>query len=152
MSVQSARTGPNLAAQAVTAGILGGVLVDLFLIAVRAAPFPGIYQYIASGIVGEAAYASSSYIALGVVIHLAISIAAALAYAYLGRALGLLQKWLLGGTIFGIVMLVVMQIVLALAHLAQPLTPARLAIVVIAHVVFFGLPIAWYVSRAAPAA
>jgi hypothetical protein len=38
----------RLAGRAIVAGIIGGILIDLFLIVVHAAPFPGIYQFIAS--------------------------------------------------------------------------------------------------------
>jgi len=141
----SARARPQgaLAARAAIAGLVGGIIIDLFLFGTKSAPFPGAYQFIASGLFGKAAFESRWYIAAGVALHLSISIVAALAYAYLGRELHLLHRWLAAGTLFGVVMLIVMQTVMAFAGLSHPLSVRGLATGLIAHVVFFGWPIAY---------
>lgn len=140
----------NLFGRAVIAGIIGGILIDLFLILAKQVPFPGVYQFIASGIVGKDAFASDSYIWLGVAIHFLISIVSAVAYAYIGGALNLLSRWLLGGTILGVVVMVVLQVIL----ISRQLTPApdamHAVITLLVHVIFFGLPVAWYIARTAP--
>ena|SRR5450631_819787 len=134
--------------RAVTAGLLGGVIVDLFLILARVAPFPGVYQFIASTLVGPVAFTSGSYIALGVVMHFLISISFALAYAFVAeRSRALLEQPALWGAIFGLAVYAVMQTVLAVAHAAQPFSLKGLAIGLISHIVFFGLPVAFYIAR-----
>ncbi|HUY11896.1 MAG TPA: hypothetical protein VMV73_06510, partial [Candidatus Dormibacteraeota bacterium] len=77
-SLQSPSTG-----KIVTTGIVAGIIVDLFLILSHAAPFPGIYQFIASGLVGTAAFTSSGYIYLGLLLHLAISVIWAYIYVWI---------------------------------------------------------------------
>ena len=129
------------------AGIIGGIIVDLFLILTRSAPFPGIYMFIASGLVGPAAFTSSWYIALGIALHLIISIVWAAIYA--GIFLRLFPKlaWWANAVIFGVVVMLGMQVLLLGKHL-EPAFPtgAGLVTLLIAHVVFFGLPVA-YVLR-----
>jgi hypothetical protein len=135
--------------RAVTAGLLGGVVVDLFLILVRAVPFPGVYQFIASNLVGPVAFTSSSYIALGLVMHFLISIAFALAYSFVAeRARALIEHPTLWGAIFGLAVFAVMQVVLGAAHTAQPPSVKGILIGLVSHIVFFGLPVAWYIARA----
>jgi hypothetical protein len=134
--------------RAVTAGLIGGVVVDLFLILIRVAPFPGIYQFIASTVVGPVAFSSSAYIALGVVMHFVISIIFALAYAFIAqRSPVLLEHPIRWGAIFGVAVMLVMQVVTGVAHASQPPTVQGIVIGLIAHVVFFGLPVAWYIAR-----
>jgi hypothetical protein len=134
--------------RAVTAGLLGGVVVDLFLILARVVPFPGVYQFIASNLVGPVAYTSGSYIALGLVMHFLISIVFALAYSFAAaRSKALLEHPTLWGAIFGLAVFVVMQVVLGAAHTAQPPTVQGIVIGLISHIVFFGLPVAWYIAR-----
>lgn len=130
-----------------TAGIIGGITVDLFLILARVAPFPGMYQWIASTIVGPAAYTSTAYIGLGLAMHFFISIAFALAYGALAaRSRALVDNPTLGGVVFGIAVMLVMQVVTGLAHVAQPPSVVGIVISLIAHIVFFGLPVAWYIA------
>jgi hypothetical protein len=135
--------------RAIIAGFLGGVLVDLFLILIRVAPFPGVYQFIASTLVGPVAFTSSAYIALGLVMHFLISIVFALAYAFIAsRSRALLDQPIAWGAIFGLAVYAVMEVVLSLAHAAQPPSVKGVVIGLIAHVVFFGLPVALYIARA----
>lgn len=134
--------------RALTAGLLGGVIVDLFLIIVRAVPFPGVYQFIASTLVGPVAFTSSAYIALGLVMHFLISIVFASAYAFIAsRSRALLEQPIAWGAVFGLAVFAVMQVVLTLAHAAQPPSVKGIVIGLISHVVFFGLPVALYIAR-----
>lgn len=133
--------------RAVVAGIIGGILIDLFLVLTGSAPFPGIYQFVASGLVGKVAFSSPSYIWLGVVLHFVISIVWALLYAWAAGAAHTLGRWVLGGLVFGIVVMVVMQLVEKISHTSQPMTFAAVVGGLIAHVVFFGWPVGWFLSR-----
>jgi hypothetical protein len=135
--------------RAVAAGFIGGIIIDLFLIIARAVPFPGVYQFIASTLVGPVAFTSGLYIALGLVMHFFISIAFALGFAFVAsRFRAVLDQPLAWGVIFGLAAYAVMEIVLALAHAAQPPSVKGIVISLIAHVVFFGLPVALYIARA----
>src|SRR5450755_2112863 len=134
-------------ARAVTAGLIGGTTVDLFLILARVAPFPGIYQFIASTVVGPVAFTSTAYIALGLALHFFISIVFALAYAWAAaRSRALTENPTAWGAVFGIAVMLVMQVVTGLAHAAQPPSVMGIVVGLIAHVVFFGLPVAWYIA------
>lgn len=141
----------NVLPHGVVAGIVGGITVDAFLLAAGAGKFPTVYQYIASALVGKAAYASGSYVWLGLVMHFLISIAWGVAYAALCQRLGtrVLDRPIVAGSIFGIVVWIVMQAALVPVHLWQPPTSAlALLVSLLAHTLFFGIPIAWYVRSA----
>jgi hypothetical protein len=140
------RSSGSLVGRAVVAGIIGGILIDLFLVVSGAAPFPGVYQFIASSVVGQVAFTASSYIWLGVAMHFGVSIVWALLYAFAANAAHSLRKWVVGGLILGVIALIGMQIISTITHIAQPLTVTSIVGSLISHVVFFGLPIAWYVS------
>jgi hypothetical protein len=134
-------------ARAVTAGLIGGVAVDLFLIVARVAPFPGIYQFIASTVVGPVAFTSTAYIGLGLALHFFISIVAALVYGWAAtRSRALIEHPTAWGALFGLGVMLVMQVVTAVAHAAQPPSVVGIVVGLIAHVVFFGLPVAWYIA------
>ncbi|HVA27068.1 MAG TPA: hypothetical protein VNF68_02745, partial [Candidatus Baltobacteraceae bacterium] len=100
------------------------------------------------GLVGSAAFASTSYVWLGLLLHFLISIIWATIYAYVATAARFTSRWILGGIVLGIVVMIGMQIVTMLAHLAPAGAPSMsmLAMVLIAHVVFFGLPVAGYLA------
>ena len=138
---------PHGLGRIIGAGIVGGIIVDLFLIIVHAAPFPGVYMFIASGLVGPAAFTSSWYIALGVVLHLLISIVWAAIYVFVFQQLFAKLPWWGNAVIFGVVVMLGMQAVLLSKHL-EPAFPTGMGLVtnLIAHVVFFALPVA-YVLR-----
>ncbi|MHB8140036.1 MAG: hypothetical protein ACYDHD_02060 [Vulcanimicrobiaceae bacterium] len=144
-SVSARPTG--VVGPAVAAGILAGILIDAFIISIKMAPFPGVYQFIASGLVGKVAFSSSAYIWLGLLLHFVISVVWALLYVFIARALGVLRSWIWSGIVFGIVVLIGMQIVVVARGLAPLPELAGLGELLIAHVIFFGLPIAFYLRR-----
>ena len=152
MAVQTAKAGgTQLAVRALIAGLIGGFLLDLFLIVFRFAPFPGIYQFIASGLVGKVAYTSGSYIFLGLIMHFTISIVWAEIYAFAASAAHALKKWVVSGLIFGVVVMIVMQLITVGRGMAPAPSAGAIVVYLIAHVVFFGWPIAWYLRNAQPA-
>ncbi len=138
---------PHGVGRIIGAGIVGGIIVDLFLILVHAAPFPGVYMFIASGLVGPVAFSSSGYIALGILLHLIISIVWAAIYVVVFQRLLPKLPWWGNAVIFGLVVMLGMQALLLGKHL-EPAFPTGMALVtnLIAHVVFFALPVA-YVLR-----
>lgn len=137
----------SLVAGGIVAGILGGFLIHAFFFAIGTAHYPMTYEWIASGIVGRAAF--THHLAwLGVIVHFLIAIVAATIYAYVAQMVGLLGKPLLGGTLFGIVMNGVMDLI-AYEKWGTPFptTWHDVAMPLVAHVIFFGIPIAFFLSR-----
>ncbi len=138
----------SLWAGGIVAGIAGGFLIHAFLFAVGIAHYPATYQWIASGLIGKSAFTNADGAVIGVLLHFAISIVAAIVYAYAGQFTGLLGRPLLAGTIFGVVMNALMDLA-AFERTNTPL-PSGLhdvGIGLVAHVVFFGIPIALFLSR-----
>jgi hypothetical protein len=69
------------------AGVLGGILIDAFLVVANHTGIISVWQFVASALVGPAAFSSQSYAALGFAMHFAISIVWASIYAGLDRCL-----------------------------------------------------------------
>ena len=135
---------PHGVGRIIGAGIVGGIIVDLFLILAQVMPFPGMYMFIASGLVGPAAFTSSWYIALGIALHLIISIVWAAIYVFVFQQLFAKLPWWGNAVIFGVVVMLGMQVVLLGKHL-EPAFPTGMGLVtvLIAHIVFFALPVAY---------
>jgi hypothetical protein len=147
MATTSVRTssGSSLWAQAAIAGIIGGILIDLFLaIATHRSPV-AIWQFVASTIVGQGAFASRSYAVLGFIVHFVVAIVWAEIYAYVFNALGQLKNWILGAIVLGIVVAAVMNLILAI-KIGAPWGPS-FAQGVLPHIVFYALPVALYMAR-----
>ncbi len=137
----------SLLGHAAIAGVIGGIVIDVFLaISGHRSPV-AIWQFIASTIVGEAAFASPSYAALGFIVHFIVSIAWAVLYAYLFGALGQLKNWIAGAVVWGIVVDGLMQSIVAMKT-GSPWEPAFVQ-GLIPHIVFYALPVTFYMSRAA---
>jgi hypothetical protein len=107
-------------------------------------------QLIASGLLGEWAFkGGSGSAALGAGLHYLISIVAAGLYCALAlRSRWWRDHWLVGGTLFGVVAYLVMNLVVVpLSNAANPdFAPAIVAKELVAHTVMFGIPIAAIVA------
>jgi len=144
------RHNVNVIASAVAAGITGGVLIDAFLAVVNHMSPIAIWQFVASALVGGVAYTSASYAVLGFVMHFAISIAWALIYASaVGPMPVLVRRPVLSGLLYGIIVMFGMMTLLVLKHVAMAGAPDALTLAknLIAHTVFFGLPVALVISK-----
>jgi hypothetical protein len=136
------------------AGVVGAVTVEAYLFAIGLAHWPGTYQWIASALWGRAAFAASGFAWLGVVLHVAVSLGWALAWAGAGaRWPRLLARPLAWGLGYGVVVFGVMQGVAALAGIWAAPTPGVLLHYVVDHALFFGVPVAvaygWAADRLA---
>jgi hypothetical protein len=139
--------GTSLAGQAVIAGIIGGILVDAFLaITTHRSPVM-IWQFVASTIVGQGAFASPSYAVLGFFVHFIVSIVWAVIYTYVFATAGQLKNWVAGAILWGIVVDAVMQLILAI-RTGSPWGPSFVQ-GLIPHIVFYALPVALYMARLA---
>ncbi len=138
----------------VVAGVAGGILIDLFLFAMQVAAgtppdkLAGNFAFIAAVLLGPSAYANPAAVPLGIGLHFAVSIGWALGYVYLIRSQPqlLVRPWVSGAG-FGLVVYVFMQIVLLTAGQYHRTTPGVLGTQLLAHVVFYGIPVALVVSR-----
>ncbi|HEY8298549.1 MAG TPA: hypothetical protein VIG32_11080 [Candidatus Baltobacteraceae bacterium] len=148
-SVANVRWGRILTAGAL-AGIAGGILFDLFIYATSVAPQHGsmlaVWQFIASTAIGKTAFASTGFAWLGLFIHLVVSIAWAIGYAYLAQTRSAIDAHpAVSGIAFGLVVYVVMQIVLLGDNNFHLPGVRDFALALIRHCIFFGLPVAYIV-------
>jgi hypothetical protein len=148
MSRQITHTANALPAlPAFVAGIIGAIATDAFLsIAQHTSPIH-VWEFIASTAVGAVAFTSASYVPLGLVLHIFTALFWAYLYAYVFQALNLLHNWLLGGIVWGIVVTACMDALLASRGSLEPLTPNSVSFGLVTNVIFYGLPVAWYLSR-----
>jgi hypothetical protein len=155
MQATAERARAHVLAAGIVAGVIGGALIDTFLVIANHATYIQIWQFVASALVGSAAYASPSYAILGFAMHFAISIVWASIYAWaaFGPVPTLVRAPVLSGLLYGIVVMIGMTVVLMVNHVGPAGIPDAGTLVksLIAHTVFFGLPVALYVSRAARA-
>jgi hypothetical protein len=153
MQATAERAHANVWAAGFVAGVLGGALIDTFLAIANHATFIQIWQFVASAIVGGAAFSSPSYAILGFAMHFAISIVWASIYAWaaFGPVPALARAPVVSGLGYGVIVMIGMTILLMANHFGPAGVPDAGTLVksLIAHTVFFGLPLALYVSRAA---
>ena len=139
--------------EAVVAGIAGGIFIDLYLFLTTVLPHHGsmfsVWQFIASVAIGKVAFSSASYAWLGLLFHFIVSIGWAGGYAYLAsRQRFMNQRWAISGLVYGLVVYMFMQLILLGANaLKPPPTPNDFINALIAHCVFFGLPVGFVVAH-----
>jgi predicted membrane-bound dolichyl-phosphate-mannose-protein mannosyltransferase len=145
-------------AAGIVAGIAGGILIDLFFLATAVASgsslgaaIAGLYDFVASAAIGRAAVTHpGSGIPLGIVLHFCVSIGWALGYVYLARSQRqLVRRPVVSGLVFGAIVFLFMSVTLVAAGLSEHPASA-IAIGLIGHVVFYGLPVALVVARMLP--
>jgi hypothetical protein len=146
---------PSVVKSAVLAGITGAVLIDLYLWLTTIVPAHGsiltMWQFVASGAIGPTAYSSTSYAWLGLLVHLLVSIGWAGGYAYLAQSQTFLnQRWLISGFFYGFVVYIFMLLLMLGAHIFKfPSSADEVLNAVVAHCLFFGIPVAFVVSKTA---
>lgn len=138
--------------QALVAGFIAGVLIDAYLLATQVLPSHGsavqMWQWVASAALGQVAFSSPSYALLGLIAHFCVSIGWAGGYAYLAQQQPFVnQRWAISGLVYGIVVYIFMDILLLGVRMFTPPSPVMLLNALIAHCVFFGLPLAYVVAR-----
>jgi hypothetical protein len=139
--------------QAIVAGVVGAITIDLYLYLTTVLPahgsMIGLWQWVASGVVGPVATSTVAYAWLGLLIHVIVSMGWAGGYAYLTRSQPFLnERWLVSGLFYGLMVYVFMQLILLGAHLFTFPDNADVVVnVVVAHTVFFGLPVAFVVAK-----
>jgi hypothetical protein len=155
--LSSTRLAPATVVPGLIAGIVGAVTIDLYLLGVfvlatHVFTLDGFFQFIASGAVGKSAYAEPEDGWLGLGIHVAVSIAWGVGYAYAAsRAPQLHARPTTSGIVFGIVVMIAMQLVEVAANIYVLPNTFALLNQFVAHTLFFGVPIAWIVAARSPA-
>jgi hypothetical protein len=139
----------------VIAGIAGGVLIELFYFATMLRGGNAVggllvsFAFVAATLLGPGAYGNPAAVPIGILLHFCVAIGWALGYVYLVRQQPyLLTRPWISGLGFGIVVYVFMQIVLLTAgQYHRPSSPVELEIGLVAHLVFYGIPVALVTSR-----
>ena len=135
------------------AGLAGAIAMDAFLLT---AHWPGVaapnpvehYTFIASAVAGSAAIGASWAVPLGIVLHLIVAIGWSFGYlAAVEQQPQILRTWFPSGIVFGIVVWIVMVALLIPIGKYQPATSHAFDRDIIAHTLFFGLPLAFVASR-----
>lgn len=137
------------------AGIAGGLLFALFMLGEPIAfgkpagdVVGGMFGGIAATVMGPAAQGNPAATAIGIALHFAVAIFWALGYVYLVRTQPqLVRRPWLSGIAFGLVVYVFMQIILITAGAYHRPGPVALLTNLVAHTLFFGLPVALIVAR-----
>jgi hypothetical protein len=146
---------PRTIAGAVIAGAVAGVTIlagiaafNLILLPVPGFTLGGLFQFDASALVGKAAYTSGAYVALGVILHFLVAIGWAAGYAWAAeRQRQLLTRPLVSGAVFGVIVYFAMQFMLFAANVYHNPSPLEFDVGVIAHAVFYGIPVALISAR-----
>jgi hypothetical protein len=135
----------------IVAGLTAGAIVDCVLLATGMLKWPTSYNFIASALVGKVAFTSSAYVPLGIALHFVISGGWGAIFGLAAqRYRQLVAHPTTSGLVFGLIVLIVMQLLLVVAGMWQaPQSAGQVIMQLVAHTAFFGLPIAWYVNRAA---
>ena len=136
-------------------GAIAGALDILFAIsfaASRGTPPTGLLQAVASGLLGKEAYAGGVPVAaLGLALHFAMSFLWASIFLLASRHIRLLvERPLLSGILFGIVVFLTMRlVVLPLSAFPHPMSfkPLATTLDLLSHMFLFGVPIALATRR-----
>jgi hypothetical protein len=156
--LSSTRLAPATVVPGLLAGIVGAAAIDAYLLltfvaATHTETLDGFFGFIASGAIGKSAYGEPSSIWLGLAIHVAVSLAWGVGYAYAAaRAPQLNARPITSGIVFGVVVMIAMQLVEVAANIYTLPNTFSLLNQFVAHTLFFGIPIAWIVAARARAA
>ncbi|GAC1660170.1 MAG: hypothetical protein NVS4B13_08260 [Candidatus Elarobacter sp.] len=136
------------------AGIAGGILIQTFLFAMQLAggtpadKLAADFVFIAATVLGAGAYANPGAVPLGIGLHFCVATGWALGYAYAVRSQPqLLARPWISGAGFGLTVYIFMQIILLTAGLYHRPPPGVLGTQLVAHIVFYGIPVALIVPR-----
>ncbi len=137
------------------AGLTGAVLIDAYLLialvaVAHRATVADFYQFVASSVVGHGAYGDPSAVWLGLGLHLGVSLAWGIGFAF--AAAGTPQiaaRPVTSGIVFGIVVMLAMQLVEVAANVYTLPNTLLLLNAFVAHTVFFGIPVALVATKRA---
>lgn len=146
---------PRALLDATVAGLIAGCLITACFVVMNVAvlhtpsfSLGAFFAFDASTLVGKVAYTSGAFVILGVVLHFLVSVAWAIGYAVLaGRQPQIVTRPIVSGAMFGLVVYFAMQLVLVAANVYTTPTPRGLGVALLAHLVFYGIPVALIIGR-----
>jgi hypothetical protein len=156
--LSSTRLAPATVVPGLIAGLVGAATIDVYLLGVFVAAthlftLGGFFSFIATGAIGKGAYAEPESAWLGLAIHVAVSLAWGVGYAYAAsRAPQLNARPITSGIVFGVVVMIAMQLVEVAANIYTLPNTFALLNQFVAHTLFFGIPVAWIVAARSRAA
>jgi uncharacterized membrane protein YagU involved in acid resistance len=140
-----------------SAGLIAGVIVlipVLILQTVRGVAVVPEMQLAASSLMGMAAYAGTTGLMLGIVLHFFVSIVPAVAYAIVAWKVPTINRWAwIGGPALGIIVFFFMGlVVLPFSAFTTPasVSPMPFLPALLIHMFALGLPIALIIRRTGP--
>lgn len=145
----------RVAVAGIVAGLIGGAIFELYVWATTLVPahqtIGDLWQWIASTAFGKEALKDPRSAGAGVAIHALVSIGWGAGFAYVAAVNPTAaRRWTLAGPVYGVIVYAVMQtILLADNNFIYPPNPNAFVNDLIAHAVFFGLPVA-YIVHALP--
>jgi uncharacterized membrane protein YagU involved in acid resistance len=130
----------KIVTQGAIAGVVGGIVIALFLFLALGAIF---HMSPADVLTMDAHNVKSDSPLVGLLAHLVVSILWGIGYAYAAATRPNIagQPWI-SGIVFGVIVWVLMQFILMLGAVWPGLTLQTTAIGLIAHMLFFGIPVA----------
>jgi hypothetical protein len=143
--------GKSLLATALVAGTIAAVVELIPVLGIQSVALgvspTRVFQSIASGLLGKAAYTGGlSAAAAGAGLHWLISVLAALTFAWVAvRWRDLIRHPVLSGLGYGVIVFAIMAAIvvpLSAAAFKPNTNPTLMAVSMAVHMVFFGLPIA----------
>lgn len=135
------------------AGVIGGILIDAFLYVAQIMPAHGtifgLWQFVAATALGPSAFTNPNTAWLGLFMHACTSIAWGIAFSYVAHTrAGIVEHPYISGLVYGVIVMIIMQIVLMVAKSWTAPSVQSTLIGLVAHCIFFGLPVSIYVARA----
>lgn len=130
------------------AGFAGAILIDIYLVVTlvfiaHVATITSFYQFVASAALGPAAYANAGAAYLGVAVHFAVGIGWGIGYAYVAAGTPWVrERPIVSGAVFGLVVMVAMQLVEVVGKIYVLPNSGAFLNAVIAHTLFYGIPVA----------
>ncbi len=146
----------RIAAQVLLAGLAGAVLIDCYLLVTKLLPhgetIAGLWRWIASTVLGRSALTDPGSAAIGAVLHLLVSIGWAAGYVYIAvNHPASTRRWFVAGVVYGLIVYTIMQVILlADGNFIYPPNPNAFVNDLIAHALFFGVPVALVVRALQP--
>lgn len=152
----SSRLASSIALGALIVGVLDAADATLFSALYRGAPPGRVWQSVASGALGRAAFdGGTATVALGLAFHFFIAACVVVTYVLASRRWPVLaRRWIVLGPLYGLVVYAVMNLVVIPLSAIGPVVPAPAAFIngILIHLVGVGLPSGRAAARVATAA
>jgi hypothetical protein len=133
------------------AGLICGTLDGLSAVALASGRFTRLFQFIASGVLGQGSFkGGAATVALGVALHFTIALGAATVYFFASRYIPfMIERALIAGVIYGaLVHLVMGQIIVPLSAIGRhPFNPKSFFTQLAVHMIVVGPSIALSIRR-----